>query len=86
MLTFHRKNKKEYQELEKSYFKKGKVEKENTLNECRKNSFKFDWNEYVPKKPKFLGIKVFKEISIKIFLITLIGNLFSILGVTRKFS
>ena len=30
-----------------------------------KNSFKFDWNEYVPKKPKFLGIKVFKEISIK---------------------
>ena len=64
-LPFIEKTKKEYQELEKSYFKKGKVEKENTLNECRKNSFKFDWNEYVPKKPKFLGIKVFKEISIK---------------------
>ena len=35
------------------------------MNECRKNSFKFDWNEYVPKKPNFTGIKVFKEISIK---------------------
>ena len=35
-LPFIEKTKKEYQELEKSYFKKGKVEKENTLNECRK--------------------------------------------------
>ena len=57
MLTFHRKNKKRISELENLIFKKGKVEKENTLNECRKNSFKFDWNEYVPQKPKFLGIK-----------------------------
>ncbi len=63
-LPFIESIKKEYQDLKNSYFKKGKVEKENSLNECRKNKFKFDWDKYVPPKPKFTGLRVFQEISI----------------------
>jgi 5-methyltetrahydrofolate--homocysteine methyltransferase len=63
-LPFIESIKKEYQDLKNSYFKKGKVEKENSLNECRKNKFKFDWDKYVPPKPKFTGLRVFEEISI----------------------
>ena len=64
-LPFIESIKKEYQELENSYFKKDKIEQENSINECRKNKFKFDWNGYIPQKPKFTGIKVFKDISVK---------------------
>ena len=63
-LPFIESIKKEYQDLKNSYFKKEKVEKENSLNECRKNKFKFDWDKYVPPKPKFTGLRVFEEISI----------------------
>ena len=64
-LPFIQSIKKEYQNIKDSYFKKGKIQKENTLNECRKNKFKFNWNNHIPQKPKFLGLKIFKEISIK---------------------
>ena len=64
-LPFIESIKKEYQELERSYFKKDKIEQENSINECRKNKFKFDWDGYIPQKPKFTGIKVFKDISVK---------------------
>ena len=64
-LPFIESIKKEYQELKNSYYKKEKIGKENSLDVCRKNKFKFDWNEYTPQKPKYTGLKVFKEIPIK---------------------
>ena len=62
------------------------MEKKIALGECRKNKFKFAWDEYIPQKPKFTGLKVFNEISIKKYVILLTGNLFSIMGITRKLS
>ena len=64
-LPFIESIKKEYQNIQNSYFKKDKIEKENNLNECRKNKFQFNWNGYNPQKPKFTGLKVFEDISIK---------------------
>ena len=34
------------------------------LDECRKNSFKIDWNNYTPPVPKQLGSQVFSDYSI----------------------
>ena len=31
----------------------------------RKNKFRFDWSKYNPQKPKFTGLKVFKDISLE---------------------
>ena len=57
-----------------------KIDKENSLNECRKNKFRFDWSKYNPQKPKFTGLKVFKDISLEEISIILIGSLFSSRG------
>ena len=64
-LPFIESIKKEYQNLKNSYFKNEKIDKENSLNECRKNKFRFNWSKYNPQKPKFTGLKVFKDISLE---------------------
>ena len=57
--------KKEYEGLRNTYFKKDKNINENTLKDCRKNKFQFDWGNFIPPKPSFTGLKVFEEISLK---------------------
>ena len=57
--------KKEYEVLRNTYFKKDKNINENTLEDCRKNKFQFDWGNFIPPKPSFTGLKVFEEISLK---------------------
>ncbi len=55
---------KEYSDLRDNYFKKDNKSKENSINDCRKNKFKFSWKKYTPPKPKFNGIKTMYDIPI----------------------
>lgn len=54
----------EYSNLRNSYFKKDN-KKENSIEKCRKNKFKFDWKSYKPHAPKLLGIKTDYKISVE---------------------
>ena len=36
-----------------------------SVEKARENKFKFDWQTYSPRKPTFLGIKVFEEYPVK---------------------
>ncbi len=55
---------KEYSDIRENYFKKDNKSKENSINDCRKNKFKFAWKKYNPPKPKFSGIKTVSNIPI----------------------
>ena len=54
----------EYSNLRTSYFKKDN-KKENSIEKCRKNKFKFDWKSYKPHVPKLLGVKTDYKISVE---------------------
>ena len=54
----------EYTNLRTSYFKKDN-KKENSIEKCRKNKFKFDWKTYKPHAPKLLGLKTDYKISVE---------------------
>ena len=54
----------EYSNLRTSYFKKDN-KKENSIEKCRKNKFKFDWKNYKPHVPKLLGLKTNYQISVE---------------------
>ena len=54
----------EYSNLRTSYFKKDN-KKENSIEKCRKNKFKFDWKSYKPHAPKLLGLKTEYKISVE---------------------
>ena len=54
----------EYSILRTSYFKKDN-KKENSIDKCRKNKFKFDWKNYKPHVPKLLGLKTNYQISVE---------------------
>ncbi len=54
----------EYSNLRSSYFKKDN-KKENSIEKCRKNKFKFDWKNYKPHVPKTLGLKTNYKIPIE---------------------
>ena len=54
----------EYSSLRTSYFKKDN-KKENSIEKCRKNKFKFDWKSYKPHAPKLLGLKTDYKISVE---------------------
>ena len=56
----------EYLELKDSYYKKDSKKPENSIINCRKNKFQFEWKNYKPKKPKFEGIKIFSKISLDV--------------------
>ena len=54
----------EYSNLRTSYFKKDN-KKENSIEKCRKNKFKFNWKNYKPHVPKLLGLKTNYHISVE---------------------
>ena len=54
----------EYSNLRTSYFKKDN-KKENSIEKCRKNKFKFDWKSFKPHVPKLLGLKTDYKISVE---------------------
>lgn len=56
--------KNEYKEIRNKYLQKPGINEFLTLDEARKNSFKFDWKNYKIPIPSFLGVKVFKNYSI----------------------
>ena len=66
----------EYLELKDSYYKKDSKKPENSIINCRKNKFQFDWKNYKPQKPKFEGTKIFLKFLWTRLLNLLIGNHF----------
>ncbi|MBU0529662.1 methionine synthase [bacterium] len=52
-------------EVRKNYAERKKPTTLLSLGEARKRKFDFDWKKYTPPIPKFVGIKVFKDYSIK---------------------
>ncbi len=54
----------EYSNLRNSYFKKDD-KKENSIEKCRKNKFKIDWENYKPDAPKLLGLRTDYKISVE---------------------
>ncbi len=57
--------KREYAELRQNFQKKGKISEKNSFNNSRTNKFKFEWNNYLPPKPKLKSLKVFNSINIE---------------------
>ncbi len=55
---------KEYRELRERYLNKGNTKSYLGLEEARSNKFKLEWDNYLPHKPSFLGIRVFDDYSI----------------------
>ncbi|HEB82276.1 MAG TPA: methionine synthase, partial [Gammaproteobacteria bacterium] len=51
----------EYQAMREQREKRGARRKSFSLQQARDNAFKFDWADYTPPKPTFLGIKVFDD-------------------------
>ena len=56
---------KKQQEVRKNYAERKRPTKLLSFEEARKHKFYFDWKKYTPPVPKFVGIKVFKDYSIK---------------------
>ena len=56
---------KEYTEIRQKYIKSQKKGSDYPIELARKNKFIIKWNEEKPVKPSFLGLKLFKNFSIK---------------------
>lgn len=56
---------KKQQEVRKNYAERKRPETLLSLADARKNKFYFDWKKYTAPVPKFIGIKVFEDYSIK---------------------
>ena len=56
---------KKQQEVRKNYVSRKKPVKLLVLREAKENKFDFNWDDYVPPAPKFMGIKVFEDYSIE---------------------
>ncbi len=52
---------KEYAEIREEHAKKQLNKKKFSLQQARANKFTFNWQDYTPLKPTFLGIKVFED-------------------------
>jgi 5-methyltetrahydrofolate--homocysteine methyltransferase len=52
---------KEYAEIREEHAKKQLNKKKFSLQQARANKFIFNWQDYTPLKPTFLGIKVFED-------------------------
>jgi 5-methyltetrahydrofolate--homocysteine methyltransferase len=68
--TTHRKEfleslRKKQQEVRKNYAERKRPPILLSLEEARKRKFDFNWKKYLPPIPKFTGIKVFEDYSIK---------------------
>jgi 5-methyltetrahydrofolate--homocysteine methyltransferase len=57
--------KKEYKQLRDQYAGRKQDKKFVPLSFARKNKFAFDWGNYIPPKPSFLGNKVFKDFPLE---------------------
>jgi len=55
---------KEYRELRERYLNKGDTKSYLGLEEARNNKLNLKWDQYLPHKPSFLGIRVFNDYSI----------------------
>ena len=56
--------KEEYQTMREQRAQRTSTRKTFTLEQARANAFKFDWSQYTPPVPTFLGIKVFDDYSL----------------------
>ncbi len=54
----------EYQKMREQRAQRTSTRKTFTLQQARDNAFKFDWSNYTPPKPSFLGIKTFAHYSL----------------------
>ena len=54
----------EYSNLVNKYNKKTQSSNYNLYSDAVKNKIKIDWNQYIPKVPRELGIKTFKDYSL----------------------
>jgi len=52
---------KEYAEIREEHAKKQLNKKKFSLQQARANKFTFNWEDYTPLKPTFLGVKVFED-------------------------
>jgi len=64
-LPFLESLKEEYSKLSKNYLKKSQGSSKRSLDECRKNKFKFDWKNYNPPEPKIKSLKTFYNVSVE---------------------
>ena len=53
-----------YSNLVNKYNKKTQSSNYNLYSDAVKNKIKIDWNQYIPKVPRELGIKTFKDYSL----------------------
>jgi len=55
----------EYEQMRIRRSQRKTNKKFSTLQQARDNAFKFDWSDYTPPKPSFLGIKTFEDYSLQ---------------------
>jgi 5-methyltetrahydrofolate--homocysteine methyltransferase len=55
----------EYELMREQRARRTSSRKTFTLQQARDNAYKFDWENYTPPKPTFLGIKVFEDYSLE---------------------
>ena len=55
----------EYEDIREDHYDNLKDRKYHTLSKSREMAFKVDWDQFQPKRPLFLGTKVFKDFPIE---------------------
>ncbi|WP_303848632.1 methionine synthase [Apibacter mensalis] len=62
---FKKKISEEYAHLREGYLNRSTEKEYLTLEQARKNKLTIDWNQYIPCKPKQLGVQVFSSILLE---------------------
>ena len=62
---FKKKISEEYAHLREGYLNRSTEKEYLTLEQARKNKLTIDWNQYIPCKPKQLGVQVFSSIHLE---------------------
>lgn len=62
---FKKKISEEYAHLREGYLNRNTEKEYLTLEQARKNKLTIDWNQYIPCKPKQLGVQVFSSIHLE---------------------
>ena len=60
--AFDKKTREEFERLRREHAAKTEAKKLLTLDQARANRTPIDWSSYVPPKPDFLGVRVFKTV------------------------
>jgi 5-methyltetrahydrofolate--homocysteine methyltransferase len=60
--AFDKKTREEFERLRREHAAKTEAKKLLTLEQARANRMPIDWSSYVPPKPDFLGVRVFKTV------------------------